>query len=207
MMRIYKLTPINECVNQLKRSVRCIRNSQHSHEIRRFASHSGFTAIELLAYTGLLAVISIFLIQSLLTLNVSYRKLQGERDAVSSARFAMETIGREVIAAKAIYGSTSVFAVATGQLSLESAWNPVPGEDTGWVDFYVDNRRLYQKREGSAAVPLTSESVLVDSFTVTRVLTGTRESARVSLKILSALPGNLLSSSTLTASFTPRGNY
>ena len=108
-------------------------------------SAPGITAMELVVYVGLLAVISVFLVQSLTMLMVAYRRLQGERDVVSSARAAMETLARETQGAASIYTPTSVLGVTTGQLSLETPLNPTAGETRSYVDFYVDNERLHMK--------------------------------------------------------------
>lgn len=175
---------------------------QHISKLR-----SGFTLVELVVYMALLVVVSVFLIQTLLALSVAYRKLQYERDVVSSARLAMETVGREVRASKSIYTPTSIFNATSGQLSLESPLNPNAGENTTYVDFYLDNKRLYMKREGSSTVPLTSEGAEVRQFFVSRVTSGVSESARIVLQVFSRAGGNLQSSTTITASFTPRGNY
>ncbi|KKW21759.1 MAG: hypothetical protein UY64_C0014G0036 [Parcubacteria group bacterium GW2011_GWA1_51_12] len=170
-------------------------------------SAPGITAMELVVYVGLLAVISVFLVQSLTMLMVAYRRLQGERDVVSSARTAMETLARETQGAASIYTPTSVLGVTTGQLSLETPLNPTAGETRSYVDFYVDNERLHMKREGSAAIALTSESARVTQFNVQRILAGARETAEITLEIKSRSRGTLETSSLVKASFTPRGSY
>ncbi len=181
--------------------------------MRRFHKQSahhflpGITVAELVVYVGLLAIISVFLIQSLLTLLVAYRRLQGERDVVASARIAMETLARETQGASSIYTPTSVLDTATSQLSLATPLNPTAGETRSYVDFYVDNERLYLKREGSATIALTSESARVTQFSVKRILAGARETAEITLEIKSQSGGALETSSWVKASFTPRGNY
>jgi len=170
-------------------------------------SAPGITTAELVVYVGLLAMISVFLVQSLLMLLVAYRRLQGERDVVSNARAAMETLARETQGAVSIYTPTSVLGVAMGQLSLETPLNPTAGETRSYVDFYADNERLYMKREGLAAIALTSESARVTQFNVGRILAGAREAAEITLEIKSQSEGTLETSSLIRASFTPRGSY
>lgn len=168
---------------------------------------NGFSLLEIVIYIALLAVISVFLTQSVLSLATAYRKAQAERDVLAAGRTAMETISREVQRAKSVYQPTSVFAADAGQLSLETPLDPMSGESAAYADFYVDNGRLYEKREGADALPLTPESVNVAKFYVERIPAGSRESARITLEIVSRPPGKLDARATLISSFTPRGNY
>lgn len=173
----------------------------------RAVVNRGFTAIELLVYVALLVIISVFLIQSLLTLVFVYRRLQGERDVVANMRVAMETISREIQAARSIYTPATVFDANTHQLSLETPLNPLTNETHSFVDFYLDNERLYVKREGASAIPLTSESARVTQFNAARVLAGSRESVQVMLEVRSRAVGALETSSLVQASYSLRGNY
>ncbi|KKW29233.1 MAG: hypothetical protein UY71_C0001G0043 [Parcubacteria group bacterium GW2011_GWB1_52_7] len=113
----------------------------------------------------------------------------------------------ETQGAASIYTPTSVLGVTTGQLSLETPLNPTAGETRSYVDFYADNERLYMKREGLAAIALTSESARVTQFNVQRILAGARETAEIALEIKSRSRGTLETSSLVKASFTPRGSY
>ena len=167
----------------------------------------GFTAIELVVYVAIFSAISVFLVGSLLTLTVAYRRLQNERDLVSGVRTIMETLGREIQGAKSIYTPTTSFSAAQSQLSLESVVSPSSGESLTYVDFYLDNSRLYLKREGASAIALNPASTEVSDFRAERVANGSRESGQVFLKITTRATGNLETASVVTASFTPRGNY
>mgnify|MGYP001588731378 CR=1 FL=1 len=160
-----------------------------------------------MVYVAILVAISAFLLRSLISFSAVYRRVQAERDVLANARGAMEALGLEIRSAKSIYMPTSVLSAATGQLSLETPLNPNINETSTYADFYADNKRLYLKREGSAASPITSENVEVAEFLVERVTAGARESARVTLTLTSAVKGAAEASSTITAAFTPRGNY
>ncbi|MBI2054937.1 MAG: prepilin-type N-terminal cleavage/methylation domain-containing protein [Candidatus Sungbacteria bacterium] len=168
---------------------------------------TGFTLIEIMVYVAILAVISAFLLQTLISFSAVYRKVQAERDVLANARGAMETLGLEIRGAKNVYTPTSALSATTSQLSLATSLSSNVNEALTYVDFYVDNKRLYSKREGAAASPITSENVEVAEFLVERVTAGTRESARITLTLTSALRGPFQASSTITAAFTPRGNY
>lgn len=168
---------------------------------------NGFSLLEIVIYIALLAIIVVFLTQSVLSLTAAYRKAQAERDVLAAGRAAMETISREVQHAKLVYQPTSILGATLGQLSLETPLDPMSGESAAYADFYVDNGRLYEKREGADALPLTPESVSIAKFYVERILAGSRESARVTLEIVSRPPGKFDAKATLISSFTLRGNY
>lgn len=164
----------------------------------------GMTTIEMAVYSGLLAIISVFLIQTILTLTVIYRKVEAERDIVSAERIIMEMLARELQGASAAYSATSA---TTTQLSIETPLNAVSPEETTFVDVYLDNGRLYVKREGAEAFALSPESVRVAQFKTERIAVGSRESMRVTLSLESRGNGGLQASSTIISAFSPRGNY
>ncbi|MBI4134543.1 MAG: hypothetical protein HY471_00335 [Candidatus Sungbacteria bacterium] len=167
----------------------------------------GFTLVEIIVYIGVFALVSVFLIRTLLVVHAAYRKLQSERDVASAARSAMTALSREIREAKSVYTPTSILNDPHGQVSLETSVAPVSAEAKNFADFYLDNGRLYVKREGAASFPLTSEAVEVQEFNVARLVFEGRESVRVTIRIVSRMPGQFIASSTLATSFTPRGNY
>lgn len=167
----------------------------------------GFTVIEMLVYAALFAVLSLLLVRSMLGIHSAYRKLQHERDVASAARSVATTLAREVRAAERIYTPTSLFDVPNGQISLKTSLEPSFGEADTYIDFYLDNGRLYLKREGAAAIPLTSEAVRVGEFRASRLALGEREALRIAVQISARSPGQHPASSTIKATFTPRGNY
>lgn len=162
------------------------------------------TTIEMAVYSGLLAVISVFLIQTILTLTVIYRKVEAERDIVGAERVIMETLSRELQGARSIYTRTSA---TSSQLSLETSLNASTPEETTFVDLYLDSNRLYVKREGAVEFPLSPESVRVAQFKTERMVTGERESVRITLSLVSRSGGGLQASSTIISAFSPRGSY
>lgn len=174
---------------------------------RERRSKKGFTLLEVMVYVAILAAVSVFLLQTLISFSAVYRRVQAERDVLSNARGVMATLAREIRYAKSVYAPTSVLLATTSQLSLGTALSPTAGETSTYVDFYVDNQRLYLKREGSETSPITSENVEVSRFLAERITYGSRESVRITLGISSAVKGGAEASSTITAAFTPRGNY
>lgn len=105
------------------------------------------------------------------------------REVVSSITTALGAMRYEATFAKAVYAPTSVFGSAASQLSLRTGANPPAGEQVTFVDFYVDNGRLFMKREAENARALTNERVSVDWFRVVRLNpVPASESLRIGLK-------------------------
>ena len=91
-------------------------------------------------------------------------KLAGE--VLDSANHALSVVTQEVQHAEDLYHPTSIFDTHPGQLSLATAWNSPSDEAITYVDFYIDDDRLYIKREGQAAELLTAAGVKVTNFQV-----------------------------------------
>lgn len=124
----------------------------------------GFTLIELLIYTVILVVISLvsvsFFIQVVNVTETSRRS----REALDNAKGALETITQEIRHADSIYTPTSKLDTSLpnfGQLSLETSRDIPNDEESTYVDIYVDNERLYLRRESIPDQLITSKKVKV----------------------------------------------
>jgi len=73
----------------------------------------------------------------------------------------------EIRFSKNIYSPTSAFDQDNGQISVETSQNPPTGETTAFIDFYLDNGRIYMKKEGQDTLPLTSNQVKINKLKFT----------------------------------------
>ena len=127
----------------------------------------GFSLIEMLIYVALAGIITAVL-TSFVTANIkAYDKAQARQNVFYNVNGALRLIIDEIKYAKSIYTPTATLASDAGQLSLETLLNPPTGENIAYVDFYVDNGRIYEKREGQAASALTSERVFIERLRFT----------------------------------------
>jgi len=128
-------------------------------------NNKGFTLIELVIYALLLVVIGVvsvsFFVQ---VVNVSEASRRS-REALDNAKRSLDVISQEVRHASAVYTPTSVFDTSSGQLSLETTRDLPADENATYVDFYVDDSRLFIKREDQADQIVTSEKVKVTQLT------------------------------------------
>jgi type II secretory pathway pseudopilin PulG len=128
-------------------------------------STNGFTFIEILIYTGLLAVIMFTLTTFATRVIRQNAHTQLTSQVLDNARGAMEAITREIRQSTGVYAPTSTFDTFPGQLSLSTTQSLPADEEVTYVDFYIDDERLYRKREGTPAELVTSEQVRVTNLT------------------------------------------
>lgn len=129
------------------------------------SKHRGFTLVEMLVYISILTIIFALAITFVFNLIRFYTRYRVERDVSTNAREAMNYMIREAKPAMHVYAPTSVFGSSPGQLSLKTRINPPDGENTTFIDFYIDNGQLLVKREEQDPLPITSDRVEVKDLT------------------------------------------
>ncbi|HBH46374.1 MAG: hypothetical protein A2445_03320 [Candidatus Jacksonbacteria bacterium RIFOXYC2_FULL_44_29] len=149
--------------------MKCERNNQ------------GLTIIGLLVYIGLVAIVmtifTTFLVR-LVRLNFSN---QAAKDVLSTSQRVLSIITQEILAATSVYAPTCRFDASFGQLSLETTKDAPTGENSTYVDFFVDGERLYLKREGQNQILLTAERVRVKDLVFKYLDSATPQTIWVSL--------------------------
>ncbi|MBI3671313.1 hypothetical protein HY249_00765 [Candidatus Azambacteria bacterium] len=138
-------------------------------------------------------------------------KSQAKQAVSNNITLALSTISSEIRYAKNIYTPTSVLSSNAGQLSLETELNAVAGHATTFVDFYLDNGVVYEKREGSASSRITSDRVFVtklrfEKYTATSGEDTVRTIIDGRINTASARPEDQATIS-LTSTSALRGNY
>jgi len=116
----------------------------------------GFTLIEMLIYIGILTIIILFTIYFVSWGIKMSAKSKASQEVLENAKLAMEKIVFEIRGAKEIYTPTSVFDAHPGQLSLKTQQNLPEGENVNYADFYLENEKIYLKRESQNPQALTS---------------------------------------------------
>jgi hypothetical protein len=89
--------------------------------------------------------------------------------SLDNARRVMYTISQEVAHASDVYIPTSLLSQSPGQLSLVTTRNLPSGELETYVDFFIDDGRLYMKREGETDALITSDQVRVEDIRFTYI--------------------------------------
>ena len=167
----------------------------------------GITLIEIVVYIGLLGALTVFIVNSLIQISDTYGRARAEREVIANARLILETIVKTAAESQEIYGPTSIFLSELGQLSLITPVNPLALHKDTYVDFYIDNGRMWTKEEGKAAIPLSAIPVRITKFQLERIMQGfNREAVAITLQVDSALSKHPASIMLHTIA-TLRGNY
>jgi len=153
-------------------------------QVSSFKFHEkGFTIIEMLMYVGIAGIVMTVITSSLMDNVKAYDKSVAQQNVFQNVNGALRTITDEIRYAKSVYTPTSVLDDDAGQLSVETVLNAPAGENIAYVDFYVDNGRVYEKRDGQGANPLTSERVFVEQLRFTKLSAGAgRDSVAVNIQ-------------------------
>lgn len=142
----------------------------------------GFTLIELLVYVAVLSFIATFLSVFVLNLIKTQTKIRIGNETLENSQRAMEIMLWEIKHAQSIYISTSNFGAHPGQLSVKTGLNAPEGEETTYVDFYLDeNNRLCLKREGTEAEAITSENIKINNLVFSHLKNGDGELIQINL--------------------------
>jgi len=147
------------------------------------SKNTGFTLIEILVYAGLFVIIGV--VASTFFIQISNLAETGRRsrEALDNANRAMDVMSFEARHATAIYTPTSVFSTNPGQLSLETTQYLPADEDTTYVDFYIDDGVLYEKKEGVATAAVTSQKVKVTNLGFTNLSASGSKDVQINLTV------------------------
>lgn len=175
--------------------------------MKSIRNNTGIGLVEVIVYAAFLAIVLAFIINTLMQVVQTYQRARADREVIANGRALLETVQRVAAESFAVYGPTSRFQDDAGQLSLVTAHGAPPEHQNAYQDFYVDNNRLWFRKEGEAAYPLSAASVRVSKFYLERIMQGlARESVKVTLRV-DANQGKYASSIELHAAVALRGNY
>ena len=173
------------------------------------SDNRGFTLTEMIVYVGLFSVILVITVSFILDVLGVYGKVQTKKAVVNEGESALNAMLKEIETSQSVYTPTSVFGSASGALALKTAHN-IPSDETyGFTDIYLDNGKVWLKREGQSSLSLTSDRLLATALTFAHLDAGTNyESVKITINLESRFgKGNLKSTASFTSTATPRGDY
>lgn len=130
-------------------------------------SKEGFTLLETLTYVSILVILIAIISPIFLWVARLNAKERAMREVLDGTRRAMEKMVYEIKEAESIYSPD----VSASQLSLETKKYLPTGEKTTYIDFYLCDDQLCFKKESVDQIVLTSDKIVIDSLTFTRVAT------------------------------------
>ncbi|MFH1423363.1 MAG: prepilin-type N-terminal cleavage/methylation domain-containing protein [Candidatus Nealsonbacteria bacterium] len=144
----------------------------------------GFTLIEILIYIAVLTMIILAVLSFLIWAIKSHNKVGAMLEVSDSGYRVMEIITHEIRGAKSVYTPTSSIT----QLSLETLRSLSPGEETGYVDFYLcEGVTLCLKQESGDSIALTPDNIEVSRLEFIQIATS---SVQIDLEINHKNPQN-----------------
>lgn len=148
----------------------------------KFPQH-GITLVEVIVYVALLAIVSTTLLSFGIQILKVNSRTQKRSQVLASTWIATDAITNAIRHADALYTPTSVFTTSPGQLSLVTKEDLPTDETTTYVDFYLDNNRLYRKQEGVAAQAITPEQLKITNLVFTNMTTGSVPSVKIQMTV------------------------
>lgn len=146
-------------------------------------NQSGYSLIEMIIYVAVLSVVSLLIINTVLSFNKSYQNVLVLRRLDHSAIDAMERITREIRLSRQIDGANSSFGSNPSVLSLVSR---IEG-GTKTTKFYLDNGTIKIDLDGNYFGPLTTSQVSVTSLIFNSINTDISSAVKIDLEITTSL--------------------
>jgi len=144
---------------------------------------NGFTLIEMVVYVGVVVIIvSSIMIFGISTIRTG-TKIKYNADILDSGRRAMEMMNYEIKKSKSVYGSTSVFAINPGQLSLEQVSTSTPGETNGFVDFFQCGDSLCLHRDGADPIRMIGDQIRLTNLVFKQLSNSTSSPPSIQIKV------------------------
>lgn len=162
----------------------------------------GFTLLEVLIYTAVLAMLLIIVSKSLIVVISTYRAFDARRDIQDSAISSIERITREIRNAGSVSTSGSAFGSNPGSLviSVNEEGTPVTRE------FSISNGRLHLYEDGNDLGPLTSADVEVQNLIFYHLTTENSELVKIELGLVAGEGKNQVNKSFFFSTVL-RGSY
>ena len=173
-------------------------------------SSQGFSLVEALVYVAILGMVISITVSFFSDLMQTYSKTSAKSDVTSNISSALKIISDEIKYASGIYTPTTVLNSNPGQLSLETTFNAPTGHSSTYIDYYLDNGVIYEKREGSSATPLTSNRVFITTLKFERFISNGKDAVKVMIdgKINTASTNpEYQANISLTSTVSLRGSY
>lgn len=140
----------------------------------------GFTLVEMVIYTGFVAMLGVVAIQAILTMMNSFYMARLSRNINESAVTSLERMSREVRNAFNVNTSSSIFDASPGVLYLNTKDT---NGNTTTVEFYVSNGVLRVREGGVDKGPLFAKGVTVTSLIFRNITTINSKAIKIEISL------------------------
>lgn len=148
--------------------------------MRFFHAQKGFALVETIMYVGIIAVMSVFIINMILSMFFAFANARDIRRLTLDGTIALERITREIRLANAVNG-TSVFDIHPSSLALASVMgsnDPTPATK----EFLVINGRIAMRTNGNLEY-LVSPQTTTSLFIMRHIKTARSEGIKIEFTI------------------------
>jgi hypothetical protein len=171
--------------------------------IKKANPKKGVTLIEALFYVVVLTIASAVIVQMLLSMTATYKKIKVSRELESVGAITMEAMLREIRNGSAVVVGQSTFDVSPGTLTIS-------GTDDGGimysVKFDVSNGSLRIAKNGGTPEELTSTIGKVESLVFKYLTNSNTEGVRIEL-VLKGTFGTVVKTEKFYGFAVLRGSY
>lgn len=160
----------------------------------------GFSLVEMIVYVVILSIISMVIINMMVSITQTYRTVVAIRIAEHSGIDSMERMTREIRGAVTVDEGASVLGTNPGTLSLVTTANSV----STTTRFYVDSGVLKVDINGVYFGPLTLANTAVTNLTFNLLDNGVTEAVKIDMTIEGTV-GESVKSKTFHSTIILRG--
>ncbi len=162
--------------------------------------NKGYSLVEMLIYVAILSLISIVIINMLLSFTKSYRVVTALRLAEHSGIDSIERVTRDIRGATTVDSANSTLGTSPGVLTLNSTVNGTPTI----TKYYVQNGILEIDVNGSYFGPLTLSSASTTNLIFRKLTSGNSTAVKVDMTV-QALVGGVLRTKNYHSTIILRG--
>lgn len=157
----------------------------------------GYTLVELVVYIGLVAFLSVLVVDAIASLTGIFREIRATRDIQESSLTLFDTLGRNIRGADAV-SDDSIFSATSSKLILEFK----DGIATTTKEFSLgEDGAIHLYTDGVDEGRLTGKYVSVKNFFLVEATTTTTSIVRVTVTLEDARAKTKPRSGTFTSAF------
>ena len=155
---------------------------------------AGLTFMEVIVYTALLTVISVYAITVILGMVTAFAKAKTLHRLTLDGETALERISREVRLASAVDDASSVLGTNSSRLSLDTVKSEADSTPAN-KDFVVSGGRIALQEDAGPIQYLISPGASTTAFLVTKITTPRAQAVKIVLTLQAGSGQNLISRS------------
>ncbi len=141
----------------------------------KILKQNGYSMVEIIIYLALAVIVSVFVIDNLITLFRNYSLVKQNQEVEYNAINILDKITRDTRDSKNVIVGQSLFEIPQGYVTLNNA--------SGTISFYLENNRIKYMKDGKLIDNLSNKNVSVNNFKIFYINSTTTEAIKIELGI------------------------